>query len=744
MKLLLINKVKFDIRNADGITFAGTVLAERINDAKTPEGTVEPVDGFVIVEVHAVKETLHGRAGNDIDIAVHFNMEGIGLCCFFNDHFRLIVLDGRKITKLFLDTVQECIEPLMGCCRDGEDRNALIPDMFFDAFEILLGTGEIPVSLIAGTKTAGRQSALDREFYPLLEEDSEFASKWISLMKIQVEEGFRDPVKVYEYRNRFYVQEGNKRVSIMKVLGMPEILAEVTRVLPAPENTPEDRCYREFLKFHKTTGIWEILFSRPGSYEKLLGHLGKGPEEAWSDEEIRDLKSVYYRFTQGYSRISGQQRPETMGDAFLRALTVYPYETMLSQNPSELGKGVKSLKQELDPGSLGSHPVHVMEPEKLVYETVTEDVPDADEAGAVSMTFRVFGDHAELVACSGEGRETLVIPDTFRELPVTAIRYDFDAALAGMFSSHWTKVVIPESVSSVDTEFFTNFYSLEEIETGEGNADFKSVDGVLFDKKGETLLLYPCSKKDAEYTVPDKTERIEEKAFYLNDEITIVTLPKSLRTIGKNAFSGCSSLSDARFGKGLKVIEDRAFNGSPLQNVKIPASVTSIGAAAFTVGEGFGSVELPEKLESLGYHAFSCNYEETFTQDSIRIPARLVIKNQFLDGILFDNYEVDEKSENYAAVEGLLMSKDGRTLVSVPTLREGDLIIPEETLYIEYNALDGCDRITDIYLPDSILDLGNVGKKDYDTGEYCFTIHCKENSEAQRRLDAKGIPWEAW
>ena len=63
---------------------------------------------------------------------------------------------------------------------------------------------------------------------------------------------------------------------------------------------------------------------------------------------------------------------------------------------------------------------------------------------------------------------------------------------------------------------------------------------------------------------------------------------------------------------------------------------------------------------------------------------------------------------------------------------------------VNVNALDGCDRITDIYLPDSILDLGNVGKKDYDTGEYYFTIHCKENSEAQRRLDAKGIPWEAW
>lgn len=386
----------------------------------------------------------------------------------------------------------------------------------------------------------------------------------------------------------------------------------------------------------------------------------------------------------------------------------------------------------------------VMEPDKLVYETVTEDVPDADETGAVSMTFRVFGDHAELIGCSGEGVETLVIPDTFRGLDVTAIRYDFDTATSGLIGTHWDKVVIPESVSSVDTEFFASFYSMQEIETGDKNANYKTVDGVLFDKKGETLLLYPCSKKDAEYTVPDKTERIEEKAFYINRYIAKITFPKSLRTIGKNAFNGCSSLSAAEFGKGLKVIEDWAFNGCPLQNVKIPASVTSIGAAAFTVGEGFGRIELPEKLESLGYHAFSCYYNETFTQDSIRIPARLVIKNQYLDGILFDNYEVDEKSENHAAVEGLLMSKDGRTLVSVPTLKEGDLIIPEETLYIEYNALDGCDRITDIYLPDSILNLGNVGRKDYDTGEYYYTVHCRENTEAQRRLDAKGIPWEAW
>ena len=385
-----------------------------------------------------------------------------------------------------------------------------------------------------------------------------------------------------------------------------------------------------------------------------------------------------------------------------------------------------------------------MDPARLVYETVTEDVPGADETEAVSMTFRVFGDHAELIACSGEGMETLVIPDTFMELPVTAIRYDYDTAVNFMFSNHWNKVVIPESVSSVDSEFFTYFFYLQEIEIKESNADYKSVDGVLFDKKGETLLLYPQAKEDAEYTVPDKIERIEEKAFYFNDDIEKVTLPKSLRTIGKSAFGGCSSLSVVEFGKGLKEIEDRAFDDCPLQNVKIPSSVTSIGRSAFTPGEGFGRIELPEKLESLGYYAFSCRYDSTFTQDSIRIPSKLVINNQFLYGILFENYEVDDKSENYAAVDGILMSKDGKTLVSVPTLREGDLIVPEGTLYFEYNAFSDCERITDIYLPDSIIDIGNIGRKNYDTGEYYFVIHCKENSEAQKILDAKGIPWEAW
>jgi hypothetical protein len=379
----------------------------------------------------------------------------------------------------------------------------------------------------------------------------------------------------------------------------------------------------------------------------------------------------------------------------------------------------------------------VVEPENLVYETVTEEMAGEEGAEPAALTWRVFKDHAELAGCSGNDRGTLVIPSEFRELPVTAIRKDSSQ----YYTNYYSKIVIPDSVSAVESAFFSDFYMLKEVETGAGNKNYKCVDGVLFDAKGETLLVYPKQKEDAEYTVPAKTETIGESAFYLNSFLTKVTLPKSLRTIEKSAFGSCSSLAGVEFAKGLKEIGDRAFNGCPLQDVAIPSSVTSIGASAFTPGEGYGQIELPDKLEKMGYAAFSAKFNESFTQDVIRIPANLVITNKFLDNILFERFEVDEKSGNYMAVDGLLMSKDGRTLAAVPTLLEGDLIVPDGTLYIEYSALSGCDKVTDIYLPDSVLNIGDIGTKNYETGEYRFVIHCNAGTEVQRRLDAKGIPW---
>ena len=70
-----------------------------------------------------------------------------------------------------------------------------------------LGLMEIPVELIAGTKTIARQNSFSPDFMPLLDADTEFAMKWSNLYQAQMREGFNTPIKVYEYLHRFYTHQ---------------------------------------------------------------------------------------------------------------------------------------------------------------------------------------------------------------------------------------------------------------------------------------------------------------------------------------------------------------------------------------------------------------------------------------------------------------------------------------------------------------------------------------------------------
>ncbi len=253
--------------------------------------------------------------------------------------------------------------------------------------EVELGVTEIPMQLIVGTKGVGRQGALSPEFLPLFDEDSEFAGKWMRLYDSQMEEGIREPIIAYEYKNRFYVQEGSKRVSIMKYLKMPSILASVIRILPEKEDTAEGRKYEEFLAFYQQTRLNEILFSEPGSYTKLLQAMGKDWDSQWSEEEIRRLKNVFYHFCVMYSSMSGEQSPEVIGDAFLRCLTIFPYEELKEKTSYEIGKEIKKIKEEIEPQALSAGVEHIMEPQASEASFVTKLLPIAKKKLKVAFIY---------------------------------------------------------------------------------------------------------------------------------------------------------------------------------------------------------------------------------------------------------------------------------------------------------------------------------------------------------------------
>ncbi len=207
-----------------------------------------------------------------------------------------------------------------------------------------VGLVEIPISRIVGTKSAGRIMAFSPSFYPILGADSEFAMKWNSLCTAHLEGGgIREPIECFEYLGDFYVQEGNKRVSVLRYFGGTKIPGNVKRILPSPEDTsPRVKAYQEFLEFYKLTGVYDVQFTAPGGYTKLLERLDFSNNEKWTDAERRRFSSGFYYFTEALTAVGGQvlPRPE---DALLMWLEVYPFSDLMELPTAELKKTITQM-----------------------------------------------------------------------------------------------------------------------------------------------------------------------------------------------------------------------------------------------------------------------------------------------------------------------------------------------------------------------------------------------------------------
>lgn len=197
------------------------------------------------------------------------------------------------------------------------------------AGEEYLGIHEIPLSQITGTRRRGRAESFARDFMPVLPGNSEFASKWESLYLAQLDEGIRDPIKVYEYRCHFYVEEGNKRVSVMKYIGAAGIPAEITRILPEQNEDPLTARDYAFAAFSRATGIFSLILSDADSYGKLAACFGEQPDAPWPETEIKNLRAAYERFDTLYAETQLSRTGIGVGDAFLLYLNMFGSDALL-------------------------------------------------------------------------------------------------------------------------------------------------------------------------------------------------------------------------------------------------------------------------------------------------------------------------------------------------------------------------------------------------------------------------------
>jgi len=164
-------------------------------------------------------------------------------------------------------------------------------------------------------------------------------------------------------------------------------------------------------------------------------------------------------------------------------------------------------------------------------------------------------------------------------------------------------VTIGSGVASIGNNAF-NCANLTQIMVSSANTSFSSQSGVLFNKDKTTLIYYPLGKSGS-YIIPVGVTTIGGNAFTSRSKLTNLTISNTVTAIPDSAFSNCTGLTGVTIGSGVTTIGTSAFYGcAKLTSVTIPNSATLIGDSAFYGCSLMATVSIPSSVTSIGTNAF--------------------------------------------------------------------------------------------------------------------------------------------
>ena len=276
----------------------------------------------------------------------------------------------------------------------------------------------------------------------------------------------------------------------------------------------------------------------------------------------------------------------------------------------------------------------------------------------------------------------LIIPEKFKGDPVTSIGSNAFYNCSGL-----TSVTIPSSVTTIGSNAFSGCTGLTSvtIPSGVNSIGDGAFSGVAPETLTASLLWLPSGMlKDNLKTliILEGVTSIGGRAFYGCSSLTSVTIPSSVTSIEEWAFASCTSLTTVTISEGVTSIGWHAFNGcTGLASVTIPEGVTSIGVWAFHNCSSLTTVTIPSSVTSIGVGAFDACFS-------------------------LISFNVVNGNSNYSAINGLLCSKDGKTLLACPP-GLATVTIPSSVTSIGSDAFCNCSGLTSVTIPSSVTSIGS-------------------------------------
>lgn len=216
-----------------------------------------------------------------------------------------------------------------------------------------------------------------------------------------------------------------------------------------------------------------------------------------------------------------------------------------------------------------------------------------------------------------------------------------------------------------------------------------------------------CGKLDLPFQtlrIPYDVDIIDERAFENCVTVKTLHLIGSIEQISSSAVNGCTSLSTIyiQLGTGQGGGHDRYYipnnyKGFELYN-KVQTQLLRImpGASGteYTVGD---------TVEKIGDYAFnSCSFEKI----TIGAGVKEIGESVFEDCNSLLNFEVSDANQYYKSVNGVLYTKDGKTLIAYPGGRsDKSFRIPDGVTRIAKSSLYSCDALNELYIPKSVTEI---------------------------------------